>query len=1095
MPYISSEFIDNILDAIKLEDVIHDFVELTRSGANYKGPSPFVDEKTPSFVVSPAKQVWKCFSSGKGGNNAISFLMEKGLSYPEAIKHIADKLGRTIEYTDSKEAKAYTEVLKKQQALRLVLKAAINKYQQELMRLPKSHDAWLEVYRRGYDQEIIEAYQIGYAPGSNFMFKLLKEKGLVTQGEQVSILNPNITETPNNRRDFYFNRVTYTIFDKHGDPIGLAGRDLSNPTKVKWLNPRITPLYNKDVTWYGLHLAKSEIRTTNKVYIVEGYNDVIAFQTNGIMNTVAGCGTSISDNQIKELKRYADIVVLCMDGDEAGRNSVLKNIPRFLKAGFRCYVIDLGNEDPDELVRNKGVEALDYYEAKKAQAIRDEDEKTASIYTRAINDKDFHLYFNDCYEEVDGFNILLNELQQFEGIEKAAQTKELCKLISFISDDFISITYQKWLQKESGISITDIRGWIKEFLEIRQEVLKAKLLEGEEYDLPRGVEPSEQIITDVKRYQMFMANNQIYSQSTFEPPYKFRICSNFSVFIIQHMRDENFPKKLVSAENQFKDSFVFDVPSDTFNMVGSFQKAMTNFGNFRWYGRHDDLQRLQALLFDRMGVGRSIDVLGWQVEGFFLFNNLVIVPGEASINIDKNGCFKFKGVSYYVPSANVIYKDNHYKYQPQKRFKHLPGTITSLELFAKIFRVHGDHAISSIFHAIACMFHDVVVKQLKGFPLNFSYGPPGTGKDELNYAVKSLWGIPQESTNLEGGNSTATANIRELAQFNNGLMEWSEYPRGDSKLDGTLKSIWDLRGKKIGTLESKVSTDNIPVLSGVALTGNQYPDSPAIITRIIWNDMNREKFTEDDEKEFNELSDIIEEGITHISVKILNLRSLVEKNFSQQYRLLMDVYQRRIPDCNKRMLKNISTLTAFYDILKDKVDFPFTQTQILDHFTKITENQMRKLTSSSIISRWWDCFIASMRGTLSDQILVGRDLKLDGQHLYFQFTNCYSKVQRQWFTQYRDSSPNKSTMKDAIEKDSSYVGFKTVTSFNVGTPRIQSSAIYIDILKLPGDIGDLIKSEVNRQEYERNLTPYSPAPPIDNTITRNNDVFQQNMGI
>jgi hypothetical protein len=247
--------------------------------------------------------------------------------------------------------------------------------------------------------------------------------------------------------------------------------------------------------------------------------------------------------------------------------------------------------------------------------------------------------------------------------------------------------------------------------------------------------------------------------------------------------------------------------------------------------------------------------------------------------------------------------------------------------------------------------------------------------------------------------------------------------------------------------------------------------------------MNRTDFTEEDEKEFNELNDIIEQGLTHITVKIMNQRHLVEANFNKEYRLLMDVYQRRIPDCNKRMLKNISTLTAFYNVLKDVIDFPFNQNEILEHFTTITEAQMRKLTSSSIVTRWWDCFVASMRGADHDIIKVGRDIKLDGSMLYFQFTNCYLKVYRQWSRQYTDNAPAKTTMKEAITKDQTYCEEKSTVQFNTGSNRVRSSAVIVDINKMPEDLRNLIKSEVNRQEFEKNLNPFPPEPPlnIDNT--------------
>lgn len=1046
MPYIAKPFIDSLLDDCQIETIIQDFVALKKAGANLQGLSPFVDEKTPSFTISPSKQVWKCFSSGKGGNNAISFLIEKGFTYPDAIKYIADKLGKTIQYDDSEEAKAYQEKVLKQEALRPILKASIKKYQEEFAKLPNTHPAKIEVARRGYNQEIIDAYQIGFAPGNKFLYNLLKEKALVDAGKKLSILN----EAGDN--DFYYNRVTYTIFDKNGEPIGLAGRDLNDPPKVKWINPKDTELYKKDITWYGLHLAKAHMRLTNTAYIVEGYNDVIAFQSYNLLNTVAGCGTNITDNQIKVLKQYADIVVLCMDGDAAGQKAAQKTIPRFLELGFRCYVLEFKDGlDPDEFVRHH------------AQAI-----ETSGLQTVIDTETTKH----------DGFKILLDELKDLDDVEKSVKGKELCELISKISDESISIIYTQWLSKESKLPITTIKAWIKECISERET--KEKTAEDADYRLPVGVTMTESILECIKRYQIFQAKNQVWVQANYdESPYHFRAASNFSVTIIQHMLDEEYPKKLVAVKNIHGHGFVFDVPSDTFNKDEKFTTAMTNFGNFRWYGNRPDLQKLQAFLFDQMGNGRSIDVLGWQKEGFYLFNNLVVVPGQPDITIDANGCFQYKGTSYYVPSANSVYKDNMYKYAPQKRFKHAPGTILPNELFGQIIRVHGNTAISGIMFMVASLFQDLVATKLKGFPILFMYGPPGTGKDELNYCLQSFWGEPQEATNLEGGNSTATANLRDLAQFQNAMMQWSEYPRGDAKLDGTIKSLWDLRGKKGGSLQSRISVITTPILSGVSLTGNEFPDVQSVITRLVWNDMDKIVFTDEDDKAFNKLADTLEKGITHITVQILHHRKLVEDTFTKQYRLFMDVYQARMPDANKRMLKNISVLTAFHAILKDHINFSFSEIELLDHFTKITEAQMRKLTSSSIVTRWWDCFIASMRGTDKDMIKVGRDLKLEGTELYFQFTNCFNQIQRQWFSQYRDAAPGKSTMREALRKDSSFVRSETVTPYDTGRNAFRSSAEVINIMKLPGGLDDLIKSEVERQEYELNLrSPFDPSTPL-----------------
>src|SRR5690606_11478454 len=398
---------------------IKDFVALKKEGANYKGLSPFTEERTPSFVVSPAKQIWKDFSSSKGGNNAISFLMEKGYSFPEAIEYLAKKQGKSIEYDDTKEAKAYQEKLAKINNLRPILKRAIATYQNEFTQLSDNHPAQQEVARRGYDPEIIDTYQIGYTPCNKFLYDKLKENGLVGNGEAIGLLSKN--------NDFYFNRVTYTIFDANGDPISIAGRDLQPDSKLKWINGRTTDLYQKEYVWYGLHIAKAEMRQTGTAYVMEGYNDVIAFQTNDILNAVAPCGTSIHDNQIMVLRKYADIVYFAMDDDKAGRASVLKNIPRFLEAGFRCYVISFKDCDPDDFVR---------------------------LHSEKIEKNGLKAVLETEAETNEGFKLLLSQLKNKDDFQKNVIARDLCLLISKIKDDGIVDIYQSWLQQESGVKIS-----------------------------------------------------------------------------------------------------------------------------------------------------------------------------------------------------------------------------------------------------------------------------------------------------------------------------------------------------------------------------------------------------------------------------------------------------------------------------------------------------------------------------------------------------------------------------------------------------------------------------------------------------------------
>jgi DNA primase catalytic core len=1036
--YISKNFIDSLLEDTMLEDIIKEFVPLKREGANYKGRSPFVEERTPSFVVSPSKQIWKDFSSGKGGNNAISFLMEMGMSFLEAIEYVAKKQGKNIQYENTKEAKAYQEKLVKVNGLRPVLKSVIRLYQKTFEDLPKTHPAKVEVFdQRRYNQDIVDTYQIGYAPGNKFIYNKLKEHGLAAEGKDASLIS--------GMEDFYFNRVIYTICDAIGSPIGLAGRDVSDNPKVKWLNPRNGLLYDKDVTWYGLHIAKQETRKTNKVYIVEGYNDVIAFQSHGLLNAVSPCGTSISENQIKVLKKYTNIVYFAMDGDSAGQKSIKKNIPRFIEAGFRCYAIIFDECDPDDFVRK---------------------------FSEDIEKKGLEQALETHTEISEGFKILLDELKNKDDVTKSIIAKKLCELIAEISDDSIVSIYQKWLQKESSVSITDIKKWVKEFRSSRDQKAKKMQLVDNQYELPKGVEATESILNDIKRYQMFQANNQIWVQANPEPPYSFKSVSNFSIEIIQHMNDEKFPTKLISVQNTSNKRKVFDVKSSDMNQPQSFETVITNHGNFRWKGNRKEHELLKTCLFDRMGVGRKIDVLGWQPEGFWVWNNRVSVPRKDSLNIDVNGVFYINETCYYVPSANNVYRNNMVMYGAQKKMVYEKSPFSFEHVASQILKVHREHAIVGLLFTIASIFQDVVVDEIGAFPLLFLYGPASSGKDQLSDCCRSFFGKPQTAINLEGNASTVKAKIREFAQFSNMICELSEYKPGNSDLDGVLKGIYGREGYKRGTIDSLYSTESVPITSSAIVTGNFIPDQEALITRKIWTNLDKTIFINEETKEYEKLSDMLKKGISSLTEMFLEHRNMVEENFKHKFREFKATLGQRKAETNSRMLDNLSVLGAFYQLFHNEVQFPFTHIEMMQHFEKVIDLQMNKLTSSSIINRWWDCFLASMRGTVSDQILYGRDFKLEGNRFSFNFTSCYLRVSRQWYSQYKDSAPAKGVMMDALRKDDSWVESVGATRMAPGRNSRSTSAYVVDINKIA--VSDEIKSAIEFQAYENScLSPDS----------------------
>ena len=1029
MGYIKQIFIETLLDRAHIDEVIGKYVELKRAGANLKAKSPFSDDKTPSLVVSPAKNIWKDFSTGKGGT-VVSFVMEhEKCSYPEAIEKIAEIYNEPVQYEAVEFSEKKKEVLEKKEELRKVLTAVHEIYQAEYKKVEANHVAKLEVEgKRQYTQDTIIEWGIGFAP-ENLLYDKFSKSGKVHQGEALGLIIY--------QKDKYYNRVIYPIHDGNGLIIGFAGRDVSGKTNTaKWINPPVNAdnlLYNKSKVWYGLHKAKYHIRKNQEVFICEGYNDVIAWHLYGLENTVAPCGTAITEQQINELKKLTSKAVFCMDPDKAGKAAVLKQIPEFIKQGFRTEVITL-DLDPDDFSR-----------------------KYSDIITLSGG---LNTMFKAPEIRVDGFRILLEHYIQGSEIDKSTGAKYLAELVSKINDDSMVLIYSAWLAKESKISITNIKKWIKEF----QSTLVEEAQEYElDYELPKEVKiPFKELESDIKHYGMFMANNKIWMALPEGRDGKvfFQSMSNFEIEILQHMQDEKFPMKLIRIKNVYKLEKIFDTQSENLNTPQAFDNTVTGHGNFRFDGSRSDLLQLRTFLFDKMGNGRKIDVLGWQPDGkFWAWNNKITTETGEDIPMNEHGIFIKDDTHYYIPSANQIYKNNSFKYDAQKRFRKIDNP-TSFEVFSlKVKQVHRDHAISAILFGIASVFQDIVVEKLSNFPILFFYGPGSSGKDELAAIVQSFTGIPQTAINLEGQVSTIKAQVREFAQFRNGISQLSEYKAGNPQLDGMLKALWDRRGYKRGNIESHVGTDSIPIESSAILTGNQFPNEEPLILRLIWNEMTKNEFNQEEMKAFDELRDMREKGVSCYSDYFFQYRLHFLENFEKQQRSWKGILQELFPEAKSRIISNLSILSSVYSLFKDTINFPFTQEEMMEHFKKGIDQQIRKINSASILNRFWDCFIASLRGHKEQRLQVGYIISVKGNNLYMNWSHTYNKIQMEWITRYKELAPTKQVIKEQLEKSGAYIEDLKVWSFDEGRDANRTSAVVINMNALNADVkNDLIGS-------------------------------------
>ena len=362
---IPQDTIEKIFDTVRVEEIVGDFVELKKAGVNYKGRCPFHDEKTPSFVVSPTKGIYKCFGCQKGGNS-IKFIQElQGVSYPDALRYAADKYNIEIkekELTPEQESR-----MSAKESQFIATKFASEYFQNVLWNTSEGKAVGLSYFKeRGFSEDTIKKFQLGYSPRKQNSF----EKAATKAGYDLEILAASSLIGKNEdgkTYDKFRERTIFTIHSYTGKVIGFGGRAFSPDAKSKYLNSGETLIYDKSKVLYGLNLSKQSISKADRCFIVEGYTDVISMHQNGVENVVSASGTALGPQQIQLIKRSTNNVTLLFDGDKAGIKATLRSIDLCLKAEMNVKIVAFPDgEDPDSFSKKLSTEEFQEYLEKSA---------------------------------------------------------------------------------------------------------------------------------------------------------------------------------------------------------------------------------------------------------------------------------------------------------------------------------------------------------------------------------------------------------------------------------------------------------------------------------------------------------------------------------------------------------------------------------------------------------------------------------------------------------------------------------------------------------------------------------------------------------
>ncbi|PAM91822.1 DNA primase [Flavobacterium sp. IR1] len=476
---ISQNTIDTVFETARVEEVIGDFVNLKRAGSNFKGLSPFSDERSPSFMVSPAKGIWKDFSTGKGGNS-VKFLMEHSqFTYPEAIRYLARKYNIEIEETEQSDAeKAMTDV---RESMYLVSEFAAKYFHDVLLNSEEGKAIGLSYFKeRGFTNETIKKFDLGYSPetwdaltkealGKGYKLEFLESTGLTIAREDRPF-------------DRFKGRVMFPIQSMSGRVLGFGGRILTNDKKAaKYLNSPESDIYHKSKVLYGIFQAKQAIAKQNNCYLVEGYTDVIQFNQAGIENVVASSGTALTPDQIRLVNRLTRNITVLFDGDAAGLRASVRGIDLILEEGMNVRVCAFPDgEDPDSFARkNSHDDLVAYLEANSKDFIQ---------FKASLLMKDAH---NDPIKKADLIRDMVNSISKIpDRIQREVYIQE-CARIMDISEQVLTSTLAQLIQKDIAEANKKLKQDQKPFEVFRNQNPKNAGYSGGDPEDPRTGPPDD----------------------------------------------------------------------------------------------------------------------------------------------------------------------------------------------------------------------------------------------------------------------------------------------------------------------------------------------------------------------------------------------------------------------------------------------------------------------------------------------------------------------------------------------------------------------------------------------------------------------------
>lgn len=928
---ISDKTIETVRN-LDIEEVLKSWgLEFRRRGSTMFASCPFHSEKTPSFSITPGRNLWYCHSCHRGGDGIRFYMEREGMDFLQAVEAIAKANNLHIEYTREEQTDEQREAAKLKESV-LAAVALVHKFFFDQLRVELSDEARAAreyAYSR-WPEDFCSTCGIGLAPKDS--------KPLIEYCKSKAITEDLLLQSGIYRKDeksgriytLFRNRLVIPIRDRFGRVIAFTARYLGDDKadKVgKYVNSCNSSVFTKGESVFGIDRA-SRCRDALYYNIVEGAPDVLRLQSIGLENTVATLGTAWSGAQFDILKKHIQSLCFIPDSDPPkdepfgpGFKAVMTNGAEAVRRGFDVTVRELPFQEEktedDAVILHKN-DADEYI-------------LTPEIYA-AIPEKPFILWLAE---------------KKFSVASSLAELRvivaEVADLLRHISDDAIA--------DECIASLAKINGTVKAW---KAAVSRAK---GEARQRAAKSDPkndAERRKELLRQCNLNIIDNCFY---TYDEGEAVRL-SNFYLESLYHIKDETNGTRLFRMVNKFNESVDIEFRESELCSLTTFQQRVGSVGNYIWRAKIDKLNNVKEYLYRGTRSAERVRKMGWDgINGFFAFGNGVF-NGDRFLAVDDLGIVETApNRSFYIPATSKMYENNPEIYQFERLFIHENRSGIKLYDFAvQLVMVFGDNAKIAFCYLLATLYRDVIFNRTRHFPILNLFGEKGTGKTTLATSLQSFFIHSVDPPNL-GVTSVPAMNDR-VSQAINSLVVFDEYKNDlDVRKIAYLKGLWGGGGQTKKNQNTDGMAAQTIISTGIALCGQDKPTQDmALFTRVLFLAFSKTSFSKPERDAYEDLVAMCSLGNTHLTLEVLSHRALFEKNFSNAYSLTKSELSKIVEGekIHDRIFGNWIIPLAAFRTLESVLSLPFSYNDLLTVAVAGMRLQNETAQESSEMGDFWE---------------------------------------------------------------------------------------------------------------------------------------------